>query len=82
MELHFDEDLSYAEIAEQMGITRQAVHDGVTRALAQLAEYEEKLGLIGRFGSQRRLVEEALRQIEEGRGEEASRNLRTLLDEL
>ncbi len=82
MELHFDEDLSYAEIAEQLGISRQAVHDGVSRALAQLEEYEARLGLIGRFGTQRRLVEEALRLIGEGREEDASRKLRSLLEQL
>ena len=82
MELHFDEDLSYAEIAEQTGTSRQAVHDGVSRAVAQLAEYEEKLGLIARSGTQRGLVEDALRLIGEGREEDAARQLRLLLEEL
>jgi uncharacterized protein len=82
MELHFDEDLSYAEIAEQMGTSRQSVHDGVSRAVAQLAEYEEKLGLVVRFGTRRRLVEDALRLLSEGREDDAARQLKILLDEL
>lgn len=39
------EDYSLAEIAQELGITRQGVHDGVQRGLAKLEWYEEHLGL-------------------------------------
>ena len=48
-ELHFNEDLSLAEIAEQVGISRQGVWDNIRRAEAALQEIEEKTGLIRRF---------------------------------
>ena len=44
---YYNEDLSLAEIAEQTGITRQAVRDLISRTCAELREYEEKLGLLG-----------------------------------
>lgn len=58
LQLYCEEDLSLAEIAEQEGISRQAVHDSVRRGDAQLHEYEKQLGLLRRY---RRLYD-ALRQ--------------------
>ena len=51
-ELYLDEDLSLAEIAEEMGISRQAVHDTLNRAFQKLDELEEKLSLQERFVKQ------------------------------
>jgi predicted DNA-binding protein YlxM (UPF0122 family) len=45
MELRYTEDLSLAEIAEQLTVSRQAVHDVIHRTISQLYSYEEKLGL-------------------------------------
>ena len=44
MDQHFLQDLSLSEIAQNLGITRQAVHELVQRCTKQLEEYEEKLG--------------------------------------
>ena len=49
MELYHEENLSLAEIAEEFGISRAAVHDSLKSAEKSLAEYEEKLGLVARF---------------------------------
>ena len=61
-DLHFNEDLSLSEIAEQSGISRQGVWDNIRRAEATLRELEEKTGLVGR-------VMELERELEEARGE-------------
>ena len=42
-------DYSLSEIGEEMGISRQGVHDLVKRVDRQLKEYEQKLGLVDRF---------------------------------
>jgi predicted DNA-binding protein YlxM (UPF0122 family) len=47
--LHWEEDLSLAEIAAQFAVTRQSVHDTVGRTERQLEALEEKLGLLKRF---------------------------------
>ena len=49
MRLYCEEDLSLAEIAAEIGITRQGVHDAVSKSQAQLEGYEQKLGLIARY---------------------------------
>ncbi len=40
-DLHYNQDLTLAEIAELMGTSRQGVHDAVSRAEAQLLRLEE-----------------------------------------
>jgi len=49
LEQYCDFDLSLGEIAENLGISRQAVYDTVKRAEKVLESYEEKLGLIAKF---------------------------------
>lgn len=57
-DLHYQQDLSLAEIAELEHISRQAIHDLLKRTERILAEYEEKLGLVQRFWAEReRLME-------------------------
>lgn len=48
-DLHYNEDLSLSEIAEQIGVSRQGVWDNIRRAEAALQEIEDKTGLIKRF---------------------------------
>ena len=48
MELYHEENLSLAEIAEEFGISRVAVHDSLKSAEKSLAEYEEKAGAGGK----------------------------------
>ena len=48
LRLYCEEDLSQQEIADQLAITRQGVFDALAKAKKQLAEYEEKLGLVQR----------------------------------
>ena len=46
MALYHEENYSLSEIAEEFGISRQAVHDTLKKAEQALAEYEQKLGLV------------------------------------
>ncbi len=47
--MYYNDDLSLAEIADQLGITRQGVRDSIKRAEKTLYSYEEKLALLERF---------------------------------
>ncbi len=49
IDFYYNDDLSLAEIAENIGITRQGVRDAIKRAESQLTEMEEKLGFAARF---------------------------------
>lgn len=48
MEMHYLNDLSLAEIADELGVTRQAVHDILKRAEQVLIDYEDKLKFVER----------------------------------
>ena len=65
-DLHYNEDLSLAEIAEQSGISRQGVWDIIRRAEAAMTEIEEKTGRIKRFTERAALTEirSQLRELE------------------
>ena len=56
-ELHYNEDLSLAEIAEQLGISRQGVWDNIRRADAALTEFEDKTKLAARFTAAQRSLD-------------------------
>ncbi len=64
MDLYYNDDLSLSEVAEQLGVTRQAVRETVKKTEAELLFYEEKLGLLRRFT----------------RAQECAARLRTLCD--
>ena len=46
LELYYFDDLSLAEIAENLGITRQGVRDSIKRGEETLIDLEEKLGYL------------------------------------
>lgn len=52
-DLYYQQDLSLAEIAEVEHISRQAIHDLIKRTERILAEYEDKLGLVQRYWTER-----------------------------
>lgn len=43
------DDLSLQELADERGISRQAVHDRVKRCIGSMEEYERCLGLIDKY---------------------------------
>ena len=55
-ELHWNEDLSLAEIAQLDGLSRQGVWDVLHRAEAALREYEARTGLVRRFLERREAI--------------------------
>lgn len=64
-DLHYNEDYSLAEIAEQSGISRQGVWDIIRRAEAVMTEIEEKTGLIKRFNERNAQIEELEKELDD-----------------
>ncbi|OFW77753.1 MAG: hypothetical protein A2201_06900 [Alicyclobacillus sp. RIFOXYA1_FULL_53_8] len=79
IELHYFDDWSLAEIAEQFGVSRQAVHDNLRRAEEQLESYEVALSLLRTKQEERRLFRTVQQMWDENRTE-ISEPLRTRLD--
>lgn len=57
LELHYFQDLSLAEIAENLEVSRQAVHDLLKRSEQILEDYESRLGLVKRRQEERQTLE-------------------------
>ena len=80
MEQYYWDDLSLGEIAENLGITRQAVMDGIRRSEKRLNELEKQLGLFAKtqtaseiFSEIKRLAGEMNRS--DGRNESLASNI-------
>ena len=58
LEGYYDEDLSLAELAEPLGISRQAVHDSIRRGERQLEQFESQMGIAARLKAARVLFHE------------------------
>ena len=65
MEQYYNDDLSLAEIAANLGITRQGVRDFIKRGEKQLDEFEAALGLLKRFSE----ISGELEKVADGLGE-------------
>ncbi len=55
--LYYADDYSLGEIAEEFGVSRQAVYDNIRRTEKILNGYEEKLGLLTEFAARNRQVD-------------------------
>ena len=64
MELYYCEDLSLTEIAENTGITRQAVRDSIKKGEAELHRLEEALHLTERMTAIRKKCTDAAAEID------------------
>ena len=81
-ELHYNDDLSLSEIAEQCGISRQGAWDNIRRASEALEEMEEKTGLIRRLSETERHLRHLRMLLKEMRSRAADdSNLAVLLQE-
>ena len=64
VDLYYNEDLSLAEISENLGITRQGVRDGIKKSEAFLRECEEKLGVCRKNMEREELVDSLSKRLE------------------
>ncbi|MBE6589481.1 MAG: DNA-binding protein [Ruminococcaceae bacterium] len=66
LDFYYNDDLSLAEIAGEIGISRQGVRELIKKAEEELFFYEEKLGLAKRFRATEERAEELLSMMERG----------------
>ncbi len=74
---YYDMDMSLAEIAQDLGISPQAVRDALVRAQKTLEEYESKLGIAHKTADLISLIESAKKCAD---AEERERILNAALD--
>ena len=63
MKLYYYHDLSLAEIAEKLNISRQGVYDHLHRGEDILRDYESKIGLINRYNKFKEKIDNLLADI-------------------
>jgi predicted DNA-binding protein YlxM (UPF0122 family) len=80
MDLYYLEDLSLGEIAEEYGISRQAVYDNVRRTEVMLEDYELKLNLFSKFQQRLEIIENMQKMLTDSTNQ--SDEVRKLLDTL
>lgn len=74
LDLYYNEDLSLAEIAEHLGISRQGVRDMIKKGEDELKFLEEKLGLAEKMSKLREHSEHAMELAESSDIPEALKN--------
>lgn len=58
MELHFMDDLSLGEIADELDVSKQAVSDNIKRTIKMLEDYENKLRLYEKMQERSTIIDE------------------------
>ena len=67
MEMYHEDDLSLSEIAEELEVSRAAVHDSLRSAERLLCSYEDKLGILADYLLKEKLADELRTYISEAR---------------
>lgn len=80
LDLHYNNDFTLTEIAEQLNISRQGVYDNEKRGRIILNEYEKKLGLLHKFSVQKQKAQKVLQKLEVLRLEELSQDNREIIE--
>ena len=89
MSSYHEDDLSLAEIADNMGMTRQGVHYTLKKAERKLMEYEDRLGMVARYTENQKklrtaeaIIQKLLATVEPDSAQAACiRELRTTLED-
>lgn len=65
MEMYHEDDMSLSEIAEELEVSRAAVHDSLRSAERLLCSYEDKLGILADYLLKEKLADELRTYISE-----------------
>jgi len=79
---YYNNDLSLSEIAENEGITRQAVRDIIKKGENKLFELEEKLGFMKKMFSQEEKIAVILSEISQIEEKSSDKQIAKILDDV
>ena len=77
---YYNNDLSLSEIAENNGITRQAVRDNIKKGEKKLFEYEEKLLFMKRMYNQEKKIEKVLLELSKIQKNSSDKKVASILE--
>ncbi|MCQ2374035.1 MAG: putative DNA-binding protein [Phascolarctobacterium sp.] len=67
LSFYFDDDLSLSEIADELGVSRQAVYDLLKRVEQTLEKYESRLGLLAKKEEQEAKLQQVMEMLSNSR---------------
>ena len=79
---YYNSDLSLSEIAENEGITRQAVRDNLKKGENKLFEYEEKLGIMKKTLMQEESIANILSEISKIGSKSSDKEIAAILEDV
>ena len=79
---YYNNDLSLSEIAENNGITRQAVRDIIKKGEKKLFEYEEKLTFMKRTLNQEKKIEKVLFELTKIQKDYSDKKIANILESI
>ena len=82
IDYYYNQDLSLSEIAENDGITRQAVRDNLKKGENKLFEYEEKLGLMRKQIMQEEQIANILSEISKINSKSSDKEIADVLEDV
>lgn len=77
---YYEEDFTLAEIADNHGVSRQAIYDSIKRAEEALITYENKLQFVEEFENRKMALKNIRKYIQEHYGNDDKLNV--LIDEM
>ena len=82
IDYYYNEDLSLSEIAENEGITRQAVRDIIKKGERKLFEYEEKLLFMKKTINQEKQIQNILINLNKIKKDSSDKQISSILEEI
>ena len=86
LDLYYNENLSLSEIAEEVGITRQAVHDCIVKGEKKLFKLEERLEIMKKNENQEKQLQKIITELSKiemkDSDEQISNIIRNVVNEL
>ena len=82
IDYYYNQDLSLSEIAENDGITRQAVRDIIKKGERKLFEYEEKLLFMKKTITQEQKIQAILSELTKIQTNSSDRKVANILDSI
>ena len=82
IDYYYNNDLSLWEIAENEGITRQAVRDIIKKGERKLFEYEEKLLFMKKTINQEQKIQQALSNLTKIQKDSTDKQITSILEEI
>lgn len=77
---YYNHDFSLSEIAENQGITRQAVRDNLKKGESKLFEFEEKLGFMSRMLKQEETIDHILYELSKIKTNDSDKRISKILN--